>query len=245
MTNIKCHIAYAGTRYFGYQKTRMGPSIEELVQKALETILQHPIKLQAASRTDRGVHAKGQVINFFSEKENLCLEKLHHSLRRLLPPDIALIKTGQEEPSFHPTLSAKGKLYIYQICNQSAQLPFHREYSWHIPSPRLNLSKMEQAAAILEGRHDYSAFTSAMYADPVRTVEAITLSPLPENRLLIEVKGDTFLYKMVRNLVGTIVYLGLGKIPLEDLEKILQSKQRARAGICAPAHGLTLQQVFY
>lgn len=243
MKNIKCEIAYAGTHYFGFQKTKMGPSIEEALEKVLAKVLQHPVKLQAASRTDRGVHAKGQVVNFFTDK-GISLEKLTHALRTLLPKDITPNALSLEEETFHPSLDAKGKVYLYQICNTPSQLPFHREFSWHFPFP-IDLEVMNLGSKILCGTHDFSAFTTEDYKDPVRTVTSIIATPLVDGRLEIEVTGAKFLYKMVRNLVGTLCYVGCGKIPLSDLEMILASKKRAEAGVTAPAHGLTLKHVFY
>lgn len=241
--NIACILAYSGTRYFGFQKTEMGPSIQQELEKALETILRHPVQVQAASRTDRGVHAEGQVINFLTD-QSWDLELLKKRLRSLLPNDISPLEMKQAQDDFHPTLSNKGKEYHYWICNQMVQLPFHLEFSWHFHSP-LNLGLMRQAADRLTGRHDFSSFTSQSYENPVRTVEAIEIIEHPENRLQIIVKGDNFLYKMVRTLVGTLVYAGCGKIEIDTLAKLLEGGGRTQAGMTAPAHGLSLRKVFY
>lgn len=242
--NIKVILSYDGTRYFGWQKTKMGPSIEEILQYSLEKILKHPIKLQAASRTDRGVHAQGQVVNFFRENLSLELSKLQRALQGLVPKDIS-IRTLEFAPEcFHPTLDCLGKEYHYQICNTEVQVPFHRDFSWHIHLP-LNVELMRQGGQILIGTHDFSAFSNIRMKNSIRTVEEISIIEHPDKRILISVKGENFLYKMVRNLVGTLVYIGLEKIPLSQLQEILLSKQRALAGITAPAHGLCLKEVFY
>ncbi|NGX38773.1 MAG: tRNA pseudouridine synthase A [Chlamydiae bacterium] len=241
--NIKCLLAYSGARYHGWQKTRMGPSIEEELQKSLVQILQHPIKLQAASRTDRGVHAEGQVVNFFTGKKDLCLKKIHYSLNQLLPNDLSILNIEEVEETFHPTLHAKGKEYHYKVCNAPYQLPFHREFSWHYSYP-LQLDLMDKGAKLLVGKQDFSAFTTVRYADAVRTVLDVKISS-DEGSLLIRVRGENFLYKMVRNIVGTLLHIGAGKIPLEELPLILSSKKRALAGVTAPAHGLCLKEVFY
>lgn len=242
--NIKCIIAYKGTHYFGWQKTKMGPSIEEALEKTLSQILQHPIQLQAASRTDRGVHAEGQVVNFWIDKPGYNLEKLHRSLRGLLPPDISPLSLEWVKEDFHPTLDTRGKEYQYSICHCPIQLPFHREFSWHYPLS-LAIPLMEKGGKILEGTHDYSAFTNLRYQNAVRTIHQIDLVPLSNERLCIQIKGESFLYKMVRNIVGTLVYVGSGKIPLETLPQILASKDRTLSGMTAPAHGLSLKKVFY
>lgn len=243
MKNIQCTIAYCGTHYFGFQKTKMGPSIEEELEKALEKILRHPVKIQAASRTDRGVHAEGQVINFFAD-EQWNLSKLRESMRGVLPMDISPLELKWAAENFHPTLDNRGKEYHYHLCNSSVQLPFHREFSWHFHSP-LDVEKMRQGAKLLEGKHDFSAFTSLRVEDGVRQLTQVEIDALPDNRLQFRVTGDNFLYKMVRTIVGTLVYVGCGKIELDSVKKILESKERAKAGMTAPAHGLCLKKVFY
>lgn len=243
-SNIKCILAYCGTQYLGWQKTRVGPSIEGVVEEALGKILQHPVMLQAASRTDRGVHAEGQVINFFSYPQPL--KKLQQSLNALFPKDISSLSLEEAEESFHPTLDCRGKEYHYHICNCSFQSPFYQAFSWHYRIP-LDLELMRQAASLLIGERDFSAFTNQRL--PVekahRRVTRIAFHTLPDQRLRIEIEGASFLYKMVRNLVGTLVYIGSQKISLSMLPQILLSRDRRLAGMTAPAHGLCLKKVFY
>jgi len=148
--NFKCTVAYLGTDYFGFQKTKMGPSIEEEIQKTLEKILQHPVKIQGASRTDRGVHAEGQVINFFTHRE-VDPHKLYGAMRSLFPSGIVPLELNQVENSFHPTLDAKSKEYHYTICNTPTQIPLHSPFSWHVHHP-LDLEKMNQASELLIGK---------------------------------------------------------------------------------------------
>jgi len=245
MRNIRCTLAYAGTRYYGWQKASDGPSIEETIQTCLEQILQHKVKLQAASRTDRGVHAKGQVINFFTDLPSLSLRRLHGSLKGLLPADISPLAVEQASDNFHPTLDNVGKEYHYEICTHSVQLPFDREFSWHYPYHPISHEKMNRGAKFLEGTHDFSAFTTAEVEDGVRTLEKCAIVPLENGRLRIEIRGDNFLYKMVRTLAGTLVHVGSGKIPLPELPSLLKEKDRKLAGMTAPAHGLTLKEVFF
>jgi len=243
--NIRCTLAYAGTHYYGWQKVKLGPSIEESLEKALEKILGHPPKLQAASRTDRGVHAEGQVINFFTNQTTIPLEKLYMSLQKLLPKDISPLSLTEEDLSFHPTLDSMGKEYHYLVCPNSAQLPFHREFSWHFPYKELHLEAMKKAAKQLVGTHDFSAFSPARYKDATRTLQELSIDSIEGGRLLFQIRGDQFLYKMVRNLVGTLIYVGCGRISLDTLPSILKNKDRSLAGMTAPAHGLTLKRVFY
>lgn len=240
-------LSYEGTRYLGWQKTEMGPAIEESLEKVLRQILRvDKISLQAASRTDAGVHAAGQVVNFLTEAE-IDLFRLQGGLNALLPKDISIKKIEIAHQEFHPTLAAVGKEYHYLLCNSPFQLPFHRLFSWHYPSP-LSLDLMRKAASYLIGVHDFSSFCNEqIFAkdDKIREIFSLEILSLPENRIRISVKGNRFLYKMVRNIVGTLVYVGSGKISLDAVPKILESRDRTQAGVTAPAHGLTLQEVFY
>lgn len=246
--NIKLGLAYDGNAYLGWQKTSAGPSIENTLQTTLEQILQEKISLQAASRTDAGVHARGQVVNFHTHKLHLDLYLLKQALNRTLPSDIVILDIVEVPHEFHPTLSAKGKEYHYFICNDTVQLPQHRFYSWHYPYP-LDLDKMCLAAQFLIGKHNFSAFCNTknneVYSSYVREITDIIIVPLPDKRLCIKVSGVNFLYKMVRNIVGTLLYVGSGKLTVEAIPVIVKSQNRTEAGITAPAHGLVLHQVFY
>src|SRR5579872_2350578 len=241
--NIKLIVSYEGTAYLGWQKTAMGPSIEASLERVLEQVLQETIQLQAASRTDAGVHAASQVVNFKTNK-NIDLRRLQHSLNYLLPKDISITFIENTLTAFHPTLDACGKEYHYHLCNNAYQLPFHRHFSWHFPQC-LSQEKMVKGAKMLIGEYDFSAFCNRLPAheashaqeNRVRRIDSIEILPLPHHRLRISVKGNHFLYKMVRNIVGTLVYVGCGKIPVEALFDILQSRDRTRAGVTAPAHG--------
>ncbi|MCE5318270.1 MAG: tRNA pseudouridine synthase A [Parachlamydia sp.] len=303
MPNLKLTVAYDGGNYLGWQKTQEGPSIEESLQRVLEQILQQPLPLQAASRTDAGVHAFGQVVNCLPESLRSTPERLRISLNSLLPEDIRILDVELAHDSFHPTLDCKEKEYHYWICNSAVQLPQHRFYSWHVHTP-LDLIAMDRAAEQLAGTHDFAAFCNAIqeteYENTIRTVHAIELirhplvhvhhphpflgerdgcnaqiheeaiaeallptreagqcvrRSLPEKgrggehvplqRLQIIVKGSNFLYRMVRNLAGTLVDIGRGKLALDTLEPLLTHGKRAEAGITAPAHGLTLFRVYY
>jgi len=244
--NIKLIVAYDGTRYLGWQKTKEGPSIEEYLEKVLSQILQETISLQAASRTDAGVHAEGQVVNFFTSQD-LDFKQLLKSVNSLLPSDISVVEMSKRPLTFHPTLDCKGKEYHYFVCNKIFQLPFQRHFSWHFPYP-LNFSLMEKACSFFVGVHDFSSFCnerSLLKRDAIREIYHCGIEILPEERLQFVLKGNHFLYKMVRNIVGTLIYVGCGKISLESIPHILLSKDRAQAGVSAPAHGLVLKKVFY
>lgn len=248
MKNIKLVISYDGTDFFGWQATSSGPSIETSLQDVLSLILQEPIVLQAASRTDRGVHAEGQVVNFFTKKEHLECSKLQAGLNSLLPKSIRVLFVEEMALSFHPTLDAVGKQYVYDIFTGEVLSPKYRFHAWHVPD-LINQDAMYQAAEILTGKHDFSSFCNArknlQYVTKERTLFHLQIQPVCDNLLKILVYGDHFLYKMVRNLVGTLVYAGRGKISLTQIPLILESKWRPLAGMTAPAHGLTLEKIYY
>jgi len=248
MANIKLILAYDGTDYRGWQKTRVGPSIESVLEDILTTILRHPVRLQAASRTDAGVHAKGQVVHFITENDPLNLHILQRSLNGMLPRDISVLEVSQAHDSFHPTIDAKGKVYHYQVCYGKKQLPFDRHFSWHFPH-QLDLKKMEQAVLSLVGKRDYSALTNVKkgenYQDHIRHIQSISIQSLDGERLCFIIEGDHFLYKMVRNLAGTLCYVGCGKMDGSEIGSLLQLQDRRLMGVTAPAHGLSLQKVHY
>lgn len=248
MKNIKMVIAYDGENYLGWQNTRSGPTIEAALQRALEIILQEKITLQAASRTDAGVHALGQVVNLFTALKNSSLDRLHHSLNLLLPKDITVLSVEEAPFDFHPTLDSQYKEYRYYVCYDKLPLPHSRKHAWHYGYP-LDIPAMKQAAALFEGKHDFAAFCNskrnAPYTNYERTLLLVEIREQLEKKLCFVIQGDHFLYNMVRNIVGTLVYIGRGLIALEALPQIITNKHRPAAGITAPAHGLFLHTVNY
>jgi tRNA pseudouridine38-40 synthase len=245
LVNIKLTVAYDGTLYLGWQKTNTGPSIEEALQDVLERILQGNITLQAASRTDAGVHAKGQIVNFTTEKKDLDLQRLKISINSLLPKDIVVLAIEEVAEDFHPTLHCIQKEYHYHLCYDAVQLPGHRLYSWHFPRP-LNVQIMREVAQKMVGEHDFSAFCNMRknlcYENYIRHIYSLEIDELPEKRLRFRIVGNKFLYKMVRNLVGTLAYIGCGKIEPSAIESIFAGHDRTQAGITAPANGLCLYE---
>jgi tRNA pseudouridine38-40 synthase len=248
--NIALTLAYEGTSFFGWQKTKYGPSVEGVLENTIKKILQHNVVLQAASRTDRGVHAAGQVVNFFTEKPLSVakLNELKNSLNDLLPKEIVIKHIDSKPYTFHPTLDCKKKEYRYYICNSSYQLPWYRHFSWHCYKP-LNIAEMNSATLYLLGEKDFSAFCNQKknetYSSKVRTVIDIQILQIPEDRIEIRITGNNFLYKMVRNLVGTLVYIGLGKIDKNNLQDFFTQKDRTQIGVTAPSKGLFLYEIFY
>lgn len=247
MPNIALKIAYDGRPFLGWQKTNRGLSVEGELENALHTVLKEKIALQAASRTDAGVHAAGQIVNFLT-RASLDLEQLKAELNQILCPFIAILEIYEAPLRFHPTLDCKGKHYRYSVDTGKAQFPHNRFYAWHFPcSPDVLL--MRQAGAVLIGTHDFQSFCNIRknmtYEDYIRTITNIEIVEEANNRLTVSIKGSNFLYRMVRNLVGTLMYVGIGKISVTDISSILAAKDRTKAGITAPAHGLTLMSIDY
>ena len=242
MTLFKLILSYDGTRYLGWQKTKMGPSVQESLERALLQITGEVGVPEAASRTDRGVHAEGQAVALSSAKME-DPKRLQKALNGVLPFDIRVVDVCQIE-AFHPTLDAEGKEYHYRLCLGAVQDPIHRLYSWHFRN-KLDLKKMERAAADFVGTFDFSAFANEEEKNPLCTLQKIQLIELPEGRLQIEIMGDRFLYKMVRNIIGTLVYVGCGKLPEDCIPALLASRDRKGAGMTAPPHGLYLHKVSY
>ncbi|MGR3952498.1 MAG: tRNA pseudouridine(38-40) synthase TruA [Chlamydia sp.] len=248
-------IAYKGTKFYGWQKAKEGLSIEGTIENALSIITQQRnISIQAASRTDRGVHALGQVVDFILEKQIDRLDSFQIRLNRFLEPDIAclqIVAIENQLPSFHPTLSAKEKRYRYSINTGPIPSPFHYETSWHISIP-LDIDIMKSTAQKFCGTHDFYGFCNqkkkSHYESTVRTVREISIEATQDlgwQIITITVVGNSFLYKMVRNIAGTIAWVGANKIPFEYVEKALQLKNRSFAGITAPASGLALMDITY
>lgn len=245
-SNILLTIAYDGTPFLGWQETQEGPSIEGELKKALKILLKEDVEINGASRTDAGVHALGQIANFHTERKPDFFKFLK-SINGLLPIEIRVTSIEEVDLQFHATLNNRGKRYLYRLSYGPAQYPHLRRTEWHTPGP-LNIEAMRKAATLLEGTHDFKAFCNTKknetYASTVRKLDRIEIKEQDNQTLEIVIEGNQFLYKMVRNLIGTLVYIGRGKITLEELVTLLESKDRTEAGPTAPAHGLTLFRVF-
>ena len=250
MTHIVLILAYDGTAYFGWQKTKEGPSIEAAVKHAVEQIFQEPIVLRAASRTDRGVHAEWQVADFTTTKKCPDLHRLVISLNELLPPGIRCRHaTPAPTESFHPTTDVVDKTYRYSISTGPVQLPLLRFTHWHIHHP-IDLSVLHEAANLFIGTQDFRGLCNRRAnlneENTVRTIYEIDITEDQKQSVIIcTLRADHFLYKMVRNIVGTIVWIARGKIPITSIRSAIEMRKRALAGVTAPAHGLSLIDVRY
>jgi len=242
--NISLVLEYDGTNYHGWQCQPSAITLQEVVQRSVERILDHPVKIYAAGRTDTGVHAFGQVINFFTEK-SLDIRSIAKGVNSLLPGDVRVKDAGEVDESFHARYSAKSKSYIYCIVNARLHSPFHVRYSWHIPYT-LNARLMNESIKEIVGVHDFSSFKkkNEMYKRHER--EVLRAGVRRRGRFIyIFIEATGFLRYMVRNIVGTLVLVGEGRNSKEDFIAVLQSKDRINAGPTAPPQGLFLRKIRY
>jgi tRNA pseudouridine38-40 synthase len=245
MRNFKIILEYDGAAYCGWQRQDNGISIQEVLEKTIGLITGEEITVIGSGRTDAGVHALNQVANFQSGTR-LSAEILYRGINGLLPPDIAVKELEEAALEFHAQHDARGKIYIYRIYNSRLRRPVGRNYFWQINYP-LDLARMEKASQYLIGRHDFSCFcaTGSRVKDRVRTITDIAFKKNETGMLEITVAAEGFLRYMVRNIVGTLVEVGGGKYPPEEVVKIIDSGDRNCAGVTAPAHGLFLKEVKY
>ena len=244
MRNIKLTIEYDGTGYHGWQVQPEVRTIQGTIEGKLAQITGEQVRLIASSRTDTGVHALGQVANFKTHSL-LDARSFLKALNSLLPEDIRVKDVEEVDETFHARFSAKGKIYEYRILNGELPSPFHRHFSWFVPG-RLDLARMREAAMKLVGRHDCSSFCSAgsMHATPVRDIHEVKVGRR-RGFVVIRIEANAFLRQMVRNIVGTLVEVGRGKMTPCQFGGILEARDRRATGIAAPAHGLFLVRVKY
>jgi tRNA pseudouridine38-40 synthase len=245
MPRVKLVLEYDGSNYVGWQIQQNGPSVQGRLQRALHELLELPVSVSAAGRTDAGVHATGQVVAFDSPK-NLPSKAYWMGLNGLLPDDIAVVSAEEVDPAFDPRRWARGKRYRYRLSNRRSRSPMRRQTHWEIFQP-LNLSAMQDAVGVLVGTHDFSGFRAsdcqAMHA--VRKVTKAELAGTPGDEVRFVIEGTAFLKHMVRNIMGSLAEVGRGKEPPGYLADILKHGDRTRAGQTAPPQGLTLEAVFY
>lgn len=247
MRNIKLTVAYDGTAYHGFQEQRGTglPTVQEELERCLSGLAGKKVQVIGASRTDAGVHARGQVINFDAGEWNIPTGRIPPALNGILPEDIAVLSAEDAGADFHARFSARWKEYRYTVHNSRRPDPFLRRYSCFFPRP-LDLGAMREAAGRLEGRHDFSAFKAG--GTPVKSaVRTLYRAVIDSGGDLIELtfRGDGFLHHMVRIITGTLLEVGLGKYPPAAVSGILASGDRTRAGPTAPPQGLCLIRVEY
>ncbi|MBR1737594.1 MAG: tRNA pseudouridine(38-40) synthase TruA [Firmicutes bacterium] len=237
-------IAYDGTNYCGWQKNEGVESVQGKVEEALSKLLKKDTEIRGASRTDAGVHAKGQIAVFEAET-SIPAEKFPYALNQLLPSDIRIVGGERVDDDFHPQKRVEKKTYEYLINNNDFPDPRMRNFTAY-ERKKLDIKKMAEAAEKFIGTHDFKAFcaSGSSAKTTVRTIYDLTISE-NNNIISIRVTGNGFLYNMVRIIAGTLIAVGQGKIKSGDTEDIINSKQRERAGKTADACGLTLLEIYY
>ncbi|MDA1315731.1 MAG: tRNA pseudouridine(38-40) synthase TruA [Acidobacteria bacterium] len=249
MRQFKATLAYDGTDFHGWQIQPDHPTVQGALKQVLETIECGPVDVQGAGRTDAGVHALGQVASF-SLVNPIPEENLVKAVNRLLLKTVRVLAINSVSPDFHARYSATGKLYEYRIQRDEICSPFDGRYAYHHPYP-LDEAAMIEAAAAFEGRQDFRSLAASGGDEVESTVRTIFSSTLHRERegeaerLIYRVRGDGFLYHMVRNIVGTLLDVGRGRLAAEDIPKMLARRERAAAGGTAPARGLFLVRVEY
>lgn len=243
--NFRLLLEYDGTHYHGWQKQQGVMTIQELLESKLAIMLGAEVRVRASGRTDAGVHARGQVVNFYA-RSRLQPNEFQHGLNALLPPDIVVLRADEVPEAFHARFSARMKTYEYRILNRPVRSALERNACWHIRQP-LEIEAMRQALEVILGEHDFAAFmaTGSTVQSTVRIVSSASIEQSAGDVILVRFTANGFLRHMVRNLVGTLVDVGRGKLGREHLVAILASGDRRRAGMTAPARGLFLDRVDY
>lgn len=238
---VRLVVAYDGTNYHGWQVQKNGITIESELNRCLSALLQEPIEVIGASRTDSGVHALGNIA-VFDTTNRMPAGKISYALNQRLPEDIRIQCSEEVAPDWHPRHCESRKTYEYRIYRAEFPMPVKRLYSlftYH----KLDVNKMKEAAVFLEGEHDFKSFcqSGAQVESTVRTIYSVDIEE-QGNELVIRVCGNGFLYNMVRIIAGTLMEIGQGKKEPHAIHTILAAKNRAAAGPTAPAHGLMLMK---
>lgn len=257
MKNIALKIQYDGSQYSGWQKQLDQKTVQGEIDKALSIICKQKIQTNGASRTDAKVHAYEQWASFTAEFE-IPTENMKKVLNSLLPEDISILSAKEMPESFHARYSTVGKTYVYKIMNTEGKNPFFNNYGYNI-TEKLDWEKMKEAGKRMEGYKDFRAFMSSGGGQELtkRNLDKVKVwsvdardgeNPNANNKdqkIFVEVTARSFLYNMVRIMVGTLVYVGLGKIKVEEIDSIIKSLDRRNAGPTAPPGGLYLKKICY
>ncbi len=244
MKNIKLLIQYDGTNYAGWQRQKNERTIQGVIEDIIKRVTGENLRLIPSGRTDAGVHALGQVANFktVSKSEG---KRWKDIINASLPEDIKILDSAEVDMDFHARYSARGRLYSYTILNQEDTITILRNYVWHIRR-NLNVEAMIEAGRFLTGEHDFSSFraSACTVREPVRKIAELRIEKR-RSFIVITIEADAFLHHMVRNIVGTLVEVGRGRLSPDVVREILSAKDRNLAGPTAPARGLIFMEVKY
>jgi tRNA pseudouridine38-40 synthase len=248
LVKFKLVIAYDGTAYQGWQVQKSGTGVQEKIESAFGKIFPSVKRIHSSSRTDTGVHALGMVahVEIPRTEFKMPVGRLALALNAFLPNDVRVLSAVRVRKTFHARFDAKGKQYRYFVWNHPAMNPLLQKRAWHFPG-KLDVPAMRAAAKLFLGKHDFKSFAATRSYEMVSNVRTLLRCDVKKSgaNLIFIIEGDGFLYKMCRGIVGTLVQVGQGKIPLAQVKTILASRDRSVAGMTAPAHGLVLWKVFY
>ena len=240
--NIRLVLEYDGTFFKGWQIQPKQRTVQGELETRLERLCGETIRVVASGRTDAGVHALGQVVNFTTAK-SIALERLHQALNGMLPADIAVLSVDEVAPSFHARFDAKRREYIYKITYRKQAIG--RDLAWWIRRPP-NVSAMQEAASALVGHHDFTSFCVAAFEKDTLDCRVFNCTfQAQENGLQFRIEANRFLRSMVRGIVGTLMEIGRGIRSPGDISRVLEARDRQFAGASAPPQGLFLKQVTY
>lgn len=245
MRNIRIKVTYEGTRYQGWQKQESSDNtIQGKLERLLSRMCEEEITVQGSGRTDAGVHALGQIVNFHTSA-TMSLQDMLQYMNQYLPEDIAVVEIDEVSERFHSRLNAKGKRYSYRVWNSNIPNVFWRRFT-HTVEENLDLEEMKVAASYLLGEHDFKSFTSTKKGkkSTVRRIDSIEIVK-DGDMITFTFTGNGFLYHMIRILVGTLLEVGRGVRSAESIPAVLESKNRENAGELVPGKGLVLEDVFY
>ncbi|MEW5948624.1 MAG: tRNA pseudouridine(38-40) synthase TruA [Thermodesulfobacteriota bacterium] len=244
MRNIKLILEYDGTAYCGWQRQVNGLSIQEVLEEKIGVMTGEAAKVIGSGRTDAGVHAMNQAANF-KAASNIPVDGFLRGLNSLLPQDIAVKEVCEVPADFHARYSASEKIYLYRILNERIRSPLHHLFTWFVPHD-LAFAAMERCLPVLQGVHDFAAFmaSGSSVKSTTRIVSGLKLTR-KDKIIEFEIRANGFLRHMVRNIVGTLVEVGQGRVTPEKFADILQARDRNMAGMTAPPQGLFLKEVIY
>ncbi len=246
MPNFKIIIEYNGSEYHGWQRQKNEKTVQGEIEEAIKKITGKKASVIGSGRTDAGVHAFGQVANFFCETNVIEPLSLKKALNSVLTGDIIIHECAIAESDFHARYDAKSKVYNYVILNRETGTAIFRNRCWIIKK-KLNVENMKKAASILIGTHDFKSFEGSDDSPKMTSIRTVFNSNVVKNEdyIIYEIEAEGFLKHMVRNIIGTLVDVGLNKISTKDFSNILAFKDRTKAGVTAPSFGLFLMNVRY
>lgn len=247
MRTFKLTLEYDGTDFNGWQiQENANRTIQGEIEKVLSKIFKKKrVVLIGSGRTDKGVHAKGQVAHFRAET-TLTIRQIQHALNDHLPYDVVVRDVCEVDEKFHAQFNAVSKKYSYAIINRSYPSALERKFSLFFPH-RLNIALMRQEAKDFLGQHDFTSFANvnlSRKSDALRTIFSLDIKK-KKDKIIITIEGDGFLYKMVRNIVGTLLAVGAGRLPKGSVKRILAQKDRRAAAMAVAPYGLCLEEVKY